>query len=101
MEKQSKVVAYDGQYFWEVCYDNTTNSEYEQACVFSDFDKLANGFLWSMSVKGSKQRKYHPKSGMAKSIYALLDSVKDELTKDTGASVLCLTPDVIVEFFYS
>lgn len=87
----------DGK-FWEMCQDEM--GEYEQEVfTFAHFDNIADGALWSMSVRGHKQRKHHARSGMTKSILAMLDTAKAELAKDRCASVLCLTPNVIVEFF--
>ncbi len=100
MKQQNVSIKYDDGRFWQLCEDE--HGVYEQPVNnFAWLDAMANNAHWSMSVKGSKQRKHHPKSGMTLSICALLDNVKDELAKDYGASVLCLTPDVVVEFFYA
>jgi hypothetical protein len=92
------IVHHDSNHFWEVCTDEQGNP-YEQAMLFSELDVMANGFKWGMSVKGTNQRKYHAKSVMTNSIYAMLDYVKDELAKDFNAIVVCHTPDVRVEFY--
>ena len=91
-------IKYEDGKFWEMCQDE--HGEYDQPVNnWAWLDAKANNSLWSMSVRGHKQRKHHARSGMTKSILAMLDCVKAELQEDRLASVLCLTPDVCVEFF--
>lgn len=96
--KATIYVFYDNCQWWEHKVDTTTNAEWEELADFAQYDKLADGFKWGMSVKGFKQRKLHAKSLIANSIYAMLDNVKDELKKDCYALVVCHTPDVEINF---
>ena len=57
---------------------------------------LAGPYKWSMAVKGSGQRKFHSRSTMTNSVWAMLENVKAELHNDSNAIIKLLTPDVEV-----
>lgn len=98
MQKYTFDIKLEDGKFWEICQDS--RGEYDREVTsFAQFDEMAQGLFWSMTVCGHKQRKFRACSGMTKSILAMLDSVKAELQKDKHAIVLCITPDVAIEFF--
>lgn len=93
--KQEFFVQVDGNEFWQ--YSNATGDS-QEVIQIAKLDEIANGFKWSMAVKGTKQRVRHSRSVMTNSIAAMLDYVKAELKADPNAKVYCLTPDIEVCF---
>lgn len=93
--KQEFFVQVEGNEFWQYS-DNTDESQ--EVIQINKLDEIANGFKWSMAVKGTKQRVRHSRSVMTNSIAAMLDYVKAELQADANAKVYCITPDVEVCF---
>lgn len=92
MSKQSFSVQYDNPEFW-LNYVDQENELAQEIVNWTLIDAMAKGYKWSMAVKGRGQRKFHSRSVMANSVYAMLDSVKAELSLDSDAVVVLLTPD--------
>lgn len=93
MTQRFHILYDDGEFWqWHEDYDSQIPAE------FNVIDKLANGYKWSMSVQGKGQRKRHTRSIMTSSIWAMLESVKFELSRDAWANVYVLTPNVEVYF---
>lgn len=92
MKKQFFVQYDDGQLWLDK--DDQTQDLFDWTIP----DKYANGFKWGMAVKLPNQRKYHPKSGVAHSVVAMLPDVKRVLMDNSSASVMLLTPDVEIIF---
>ncbi len=92
--KKTFMVYWDGENF--ITYGEDNFGSFDEVVDFSKYDTMANGFVWSMSYKQGTQRKYRQSSSVTKSIYAMLDIVKERL-KDNG-KVFCQTPDIEVHF---
>lgn len=98
MKKHTFDIALDSGTFWELAKDDRGN-DFQQIADFTAYDKLSDGFRWSMSVKHKGQRKYHAKGPVAISVYALLDYVRAEFVGGASAQVMLQTPDVELNFF--
>lgn len=92
-------IQYDDGKFWKDTVSGDSQVQMESLLEFDVMDKLADGFKWSMAVKGKGQRKRHNRSVMTQSVVAMLDYVKWELKQDAQATVYVLTPDVEIIFY--
>lgn len=95
MEKQVFNVQVEDGKFWIEKEDVNGNPYQEEACM-DMFDRIANGYRWSIHYKQGKQRKW--RSGCTTlSIYPMLRLV--ELNLKDGKQVMCQTPDVEINFY--
>lgn len=89
-------VSYDSGAFWTQAGGN---EPFEMMTNFKEMDEIANGFKWSIKTKAAGQRKFHQQSLVTSSIYAMLDNIKEFLKSNVDGTVVCLTPDIEVEFY--
>lgn len=92
--KKTFMVYWDGENF--ITYGEDKFGSFDEVVDFSNYDAMTNGFVWSLSYKQGNQRKYRQSSSVTKSIYAMLDSVKEKLKND--GKVICQTPDIEIHF---
>lgn len=97
IKAQFYVTLESGQ-FYERMSDTSTNAEWDEPLDVAKFDKLANGYRWSMATKRVGQRKFHSLSVSTLSLAALLQDVRYVLSTNPGAEVKCMTPDVEIVF---